>query len=161
MPKTTMREESEYSLPEDMLFPGRVLSIASRTIEFTVKKDGRGKKAGDKDSFDVWEWEFSIDDGPYATLKGYGTTESYLTNLAEPRGRTALARPWCETLIGRTIEIGEEFDTESLIGLPCQFTVVHEEPRPKKDGGMFYGCAVADVFPVAPAAQNLNSEPPF
>lgn len=164
MPASTMREESAYPLPEDVIFDGRLNKVEVRTIEFTRKRDGGGKKAGDRDSFDVWEWEFVVTQGDHAGIKARGTTEDHLNNLEEPRGRTKLARPWCETLLGRQIAIGENFDTDTtIVGLPCRFTVKHGEPTPKKDGGFFYPCDVEDVFPApsAATAATHDSAPPF
>lgn len=155
-PKATMREESLYSLPEDVLLPAKLNSVVTRTIPFTYKK---GPKLGQESSFDIWVWEFEITEGDYAGLKAWGETEDQLNNLEEPRGRSKLVRPWAETLLGKEIQIGEEFDTDDLIGLSCQITVKHEEPRPKKDGGFFYGCPVEDVFPAAAATS--DDEPPF
>jgi hypothetical protein len=156
MPSSTMREESAYPLPEDVLFPAELTSVVVRTVEFTYKK---GPKVGEKGSFDLWVWEFAITGGDYAGMKAWGETEDNLNNLEEPKGRAKLVRPWAETLLGRQIEIGENFDTDQVLGLPCKITVKHEEPRPKKDGGFFYGCPVEDVFPADP--RSSDDAPPF
>lgn len=156
MPSATMREESAYPLPEDTIFPAVLQKVEVRTVEFTYKK---GPKKDQKGSFDLWKWEFQITEGEFAGLHAWGETEAELNNLEEPRGRAKLARPWCETLLGRQIEIGEPFDTDQVLGVPCKITVTHEEPRPKKDGGFYYGCPVEDVFPAAP--RTSDDEPPF
>ena len=161
MPASTMREESAYPLPEDMLFAGRLNKVEVRNISGVTKS---GKNVGKSYDFNVWEWEFEVTEGDFAGIKVRGTTEDHLNNLEEPRGRTKLARPWSETLLGRPIQIGENFDTDTtIVGLPCKFTVKHEEPRPKTDGGFWYGCEVEDVFPAVPAAlaATHSSEPPF
>lgn len=158
MPSATMRTESEYRLPEDVIFPAKLMAVTSRTIEFVHKK---GDKIGQKGSFDKWEWEFLITEGEYAGQKAYGSTEAVLNNLPEPRGNDKLVRPWAETLLGRQIQPGERFDTEQVVGLPCLITVRHEEPRPKSNGGTYYGCPVEDVFPAPSAAQSPSAEPPF
>lgn len=143
MPKATKVEEDEYRLPSDTLFPAVLDRVSIRTIEYTLKKDRGTKKAGEKDSFDKWVWEFRITDGAYKGDTAYGETEDRLTNREDN-----LVRQWGETLLGREIELGEEFDTDNVLGLPCQVTVRHEEPRQKKDGtGFFYGCPVDEVFP--------------
>lgn len=159
MPRATMKEESAYALPADTLFEGKLNSVTVKTIEYTLKKDRGSKKAGEKDSFDIWEWEFEVTDGAYKGTRAWGTTESELNNLEEPRGRSKLVRPWAETLLGRQIQIGEDFDTDQIVGLPCKFTVVNEEPVEKKNGdGWFYGCSVDDVFP---SSNGLREDPPF
>ena len=139
-----MKEETAYPLPEDVLFQGKLNSVEVRCIDFTYKK---GPKVGQKGSFDLWKWEYEITEGEYQGLRAWGETEADLNNLEEPRGRAKLVRPWAETLIGRQIAIGEDFDTDQVLGLPCKFTVTHEEPRAKADGGFYYGCPVEDVFP--------------
>ena len=151
MPRTTMKEETAYSLPEDVLFFGKLNSVTVRTIEFTRRKDGGGKKAGEADSFDKWVWEYEITEGEFTGQRAWGETEDELNNLEEPRGNSKLVRPWAETLLNRALTVGEDFDTDQVVGLPCKFTVSHDEPRQKKDGGFFYGCPVEDVFPAGPA----------
>lgn len=158
MPRATMKEETLYSLPEDTIFEGKLNSVTVRTIEFTLKKDRGTKKAGEKDSFDKWVWEFEVTSGEFTGQKAWGETEDELNNLEEQRGNSKLVRPWAETLLGRQIAIGEDFDTDQVVGLPCKFTVSHDEPREKKDGGWFYGCPVEDVFP---SSNGSREEPPF
>jgi hypothetical protein len=145
-----MKEETPYPLPEDELFVGKLDAVTVRTIEGISKKPGKPDRPY---SFDLWVWEFSITEGEHAGMKAWGETEGELNNLEEPKGRAALVRPWAETLLGRTIEIGEDFDTDQVLGLPCKFTVTHEEPRQKKDGGFYYGCPVDDVFPSSARAE--------
>lgn len=145
MPKTTMVNEEAYALPMGVPFPAELQSVTERTIEYTRKKDGNGKKAGDKDSFVKWVWEFKITEGEYAGMTARGETEDRLTNREDN-----LVRQWSETLLNTTIEVGQGLDTDTLIGLPCVITVRHEEPRPKKDGsGNWYDCPVDDVFPAS------------
>jgi len=150
MPVTTNREETEYALPEDTLFPGILASVSTRTINYNDKKTGEAK------SFDKWEWVFEISEGEYSGLNGYGETESYMSTRDDNK-----VRQWAETLRDMPFEIGDGLDTDELVGLPCMFTVLHEEPRPKKDGsGMWYSCKVKDLFPEG-TTQKQADEPPF
>ncbi len=159
MPRATMKEESAYALPSDTLFDGQLNAVKIKTIEFTLKKDRGLKKQGEKDSFDIWEWEFEVTAGAYKGTRCWGTTESELNNLEEPRSRSKLVRPWAETLLGRQIAIGEDFDTDQICGLPCKFTVTNEEPVERKDGnGFYYGCSVEDVFP---SSNSTKEDAPF
>jgi hypothetical protein len=148
MPQSTMREEDEYALPEDTLFPGVLNKVDVRTIKWKSKRDGSDQ------SRDVWTWEFQITDGEYAPLRAWGESEDRLTTHPDNK-----VRQWGETLRGKPFELGEGLNTDDLIGLPCMFTIKHEEPRPRKDGtGNFYGVRVDDVFPVD-ALQ--PADPPF
>lgn len=152
MPKATKTEEDEYRLPAEVYFPAKLKAVTSKTIDFEYKaesaavKKGR-KKAGDKGSFDKWEWEFEITDGDYKGASAYGDTDARLTTRDDD-----VVRQWAETLMGREIEIGEEFDTDNIIGYSCLISVRHDDPRPKKDGGFFYGCPVDDVLPASGSA---------
>lgn len=148
MPKATVREEAEYRLPAGMLFQGRLDKVTERTNIFTYQphhaavKNGRAR-AGEKGEIVKWIWEFKITDGAYDGETAYGETDPKITTKEDDN-----ARQWSETLLGRELEINEEFDTDQVIGLPCKFTVRHGEPRDKKDGGKFYPCPVDDVFPM-------------
>ena len=152
MPTSTMREESEYRLPENTPFPAVLESVSTRTIKYT--RDGQEK------SFDKWEWVFKITEGEYAGMEAYGESEDRLTNHPDNK-----VRQWAETLRDAPFEIGEGLNTDDLLGLPCVITVSHGEPRPKKDGTNFYPCPVQDVFPEGTEAgqfgRNAEDEPPF
>lgn len=148
MPSSTMKEKSEYALPEDIPFPGILKAVEEKAYPYKSKKDGSDQV------FKKWVWEFQITEGEFAPLRAWGETEPELTTHPDN-----LVRQWGETLRDKQFEIGEDINTDDLLGLPCLFTVRHEEPRPKKDGsGNFYGCRVADVFPID-ALQ--SDEPPF
>ena len=159
MPRSTMKEETAYKLPEDTLFVGKLNAVEVRTINFVLKKDVGTRKAGEASSFDKWVWEFEVTEGAYTGDRAWGETEDELNNLEEARGNSHLVRPWAETLLGRQITIGEDFDTDQVVGLPCKFTVSHDEPRLKKDGGYYHGCPVDDVFPASSAAADSGKVP--
>lgn len=143
MPKTTMQHEDEYPVPAGTPFPATLQAVNERVIEF-FKKDQYGNKTDQKDSFTKWVWEFKITEGDYAGIKVYGETQDRLTNREDN-----LVRQYAETLLNTTIEVGQGLDTDTLIGLPCVVTVRHDDPRPKRDGGMFYPCPVDEVFPAS------------
>lgn len=149
MPRSTMTEQSEYALPEDVLLPAILETVEVRTINY--KRDGKDK------SFDKWVWTFQITDGDYAGLHAYGETEDRLTSHPDNK-----VRQWAEVLRGIGFEVGEGLDTDDLLGLPAVITVKHEEPRLKKDGeSYFYGCPVKDVFPEGTTAPDGYGEAPF
>lgn len=144
MPKAKMKEETEYALPEGVPFPAVLSSVTVKTIEY-FKKDQYGNKTSEKASFDKWIWEFKITDGDYAGMRAWGETEDQLTTREDNK-----VRQWSTTLLNiEDFEVGQDLDTDTLIGLPCLITVRHDEPRQKRDGGFFYGCPVDDVFPAS------------
>lgn len=147
-----MQDEDTYRLPADQLFAARLDKVEEKVINFTYRADssvvaaGRAN-VGEAGQFVKWTWEFFITDGDHQGERAWGETPDRLTNREDN-----VVRQWAETLLGREIEMGEEFDTDIIIGLPCKITVRHEEPRPRKDGqGSFYGCPVADVLPAEDA----------
>lgn len=150
MPKATMREEAEYPLPMGEYFPARLERVSEKEIKF-FKKDDRGVKTNEESSFTKWIWEFKITDGPFQGMKAWGETEDRLTSREDN-----LVRQWAEALLNAEIQIGDEFDTDAVIGLPCVISVRHDPPRPKRDGGNFYGCPVDEVMPSA-----ASEEAPF
>ena len=173
--KSKVVEASNYPIPEDTLIPLRLDSVTLVEIPFVVKK---GARMGQEGIFTKWEWEFYVLQGEYAGLTVRGNSEPQFTAADVQGGSLSLARPWAEALLGRAIELGEEVDTDDLIGLPAQGTVRHLEPRPKKDGeGFWFNVEIDELFPAGmgdranyPAMQNNNAaewqavsagEPPF
>ena len=158
MPKAILREEADYRLPADVAFPARLASVKERKTPFTYQAHHKAVQAGrarvgEAGEVVKWVWEFDIIDGDYNCEKAWGETDPKVTSSSDDP-----VRQWSETLLGRDLELGEELDTDLLVGLPCQIVVRHEEPRARKDGsGNFYGCPVADVFP----ANSEYDEPPF
>jgi hypothetical protein len=170
--KSTVIEASNYPIPEDTLLPLKLESVTRVEVPFTYRK---GPKMGTAGIFIKWEWEFACGEGEYAGLNVRGNSEPRITSNDQASGDLALARPWVEALLGRELELGEEVDTDDLIGLPAQGTVKHLEPRPKKEGDGFWfnieldelfpaGMGNQSNFPAAPdpwATANINDEPPF
>lgn len=149
MPKATVREGSTYRLPTDTLFTGRLTSVADKKVEFTYKAHhaavkNKKKQVGEKGEVHKWVWTFTIlNDGEFYGFDVELETEPAITTLDGDK-----VREIAETLLGRPVDLGEDFDTDLIVSLPCQFTIAHQEPRTRSDGkGEFYGCEIADVFP--------------
>lgn len=161
MPKGTVTEATNYPIPTDTLCPAKLQSVEEVSVPFTYK---RGDKAGQTGSFNKWTWTFKIYEGPYAGLTVEGSSEPAVTNGDTQSGFLHLARPWYETLLGRELRLGEGVDTETLLGLPCQITVKHLDPKPRRDGdGFWFNMEVEDVLPPKRDASGAVSyeEPPF
>lgn len=152
MPKTTMEEEPDFRLPKETLFPAVLKSVTEREVKYTNRK-------GEKDTFYKWEWEFEIIEGEYAGLKAWGDTEDRLTTR-----ETNKVRPWAKALMQRDddFELGEDFDTDSVLGLECVIEV-DNVVREKKDGSgdKSYLTPVSEVYPVTVLGEIQSSEPPF
>ncbi len=171
MPKSTVNEESPYPIPLDTLVPVVLISVQEVQVPFTYKS---GPKAGTAGSFTKWEWNTEVIDGEYAGLDLRGSTEAKITNASQPSNFLLLALPFAEAFLGRTLDLGEEVDTDELIGLIAQATVKHLDPRPRRDGdGFWFNIEVDEIYPFAPTnggnpAGNLqqqmltpSDEPPF
>jgi len=148
MPTATKKEGSDYRLPEGEYFPAVLKSVTEVEIPYTVKK---GAKAGEQAIFRKWEWVFEITEGEYAGMDAFGDTEAELTTREDN-----LVRQWGETLLGRELELGEDFDTDLVLEIPCIITVRNDPPRPRADGTNFYPCPVHEVFPSTNAAPARN-----
>ena len=145
--KSAVTEGSNYPVPMDTLVPLKLESVTHVEIPFTYKK---GAKMGQAGTFVKWEWEFIIPEGEFTGLNVRGNSEPRFTSQDQSSGDLALARPWAEALLGRELELGEEIDTDDLIGLTGQGTVRHLDPRPKKEGdGFWFNVELEELFPAS------------
>lgn len=141
MPKGTVVEDEPYPIPENIPVPVRLDSVELFQHEYTNRQ-------GNPAVFRKWEWNFSVIEGEYSGLTIRGNSEPKITNMTERTGDLHLARPWIEALLGRELQIGEEVDTDDLVGLTAVASVEHLEPRPKKDGGGFwFNVAIDELYP--------------
>lgn len=145
MPKAEVTNEDPYPIPVDTLIPLRLDTCTREVIEYVASK---GKNIGTKQVFVKWEWTFQVVAGDYEGLTVRGNTEPKITGLLDQQGSLKLAKPFVEALLGRTIDLGEEIDTDDLIGLQCQGTVWQLPPRPKKEGqGNWYNVEIEELYP--------------
>jgi hypothetical protein len=139
MPKTTVEKGKRYSLPKETLLPAVLEEVEEQVINYTIKK---GPNAGQKDSFTKWRWKFTITEGEYAGVAISGDTDGKATNLPGDK-----PREWYEALAQVAVDLGDGFDTDNVIGLPCKIEVEHEEPRETSRGNKFYPNPVVRVYP--------------
>jgi len=133
--------------------------VEAVNIDYTVKK---GPNAGKPGKFHKWEWTFSVYDGEYAGLNVRGNSEPRITSMEERTGSLHLARNWVEALLGRELQLGEEVDTDDLIGLAGVGTVTHLEPRAKKDGeGMWFNVELDELFPAGSMGTQTPAADPW
>lgn len=162
-----------YPLPEQTVFDAALLSCTEEHIPFTYKN---GPKAGTPGTFAKWEWTFIVTSPQqeFNEIEVKGSTEPRITDATDS-DFLPLARPYVEALLGRALQVGEDVDTDDLLGLPCKITVRHEKPRPRKQGdGFWYNVSIDEIFPAAgtpqpsppqqqhdPWAPSSSDEPPF
>lgn len=157
--KSTVKEGDDlYPLPEGQTFDGQLIKCEQVDVPFTYKK---GDKAGTQGSFQKWEWTLVVM-GPseFESIEVRGSTEPKITDAADS-DFLPLARPYVEAFLARPINLGEEIDTDDLIGLWCKFSVRHQEPRARKQGdGFWYNVEVDEVFPYHPTNGAVAQQQP-
>lgn len=151
MPKSTVTErtlDDLYPLPQGEVFDGQLIKCEQVSVPFTYKS---GDRKGQQGSFDKWEWTLVVmAPDSFAGTEVRGSTEPRITDAADSEF-LPLARPYVEAFLARALQVGEEIDTDDLIGLWCKFSVRHQEPRARKNGdGFWYNVEVDEVFPYHP-----------
>jgi len=154
MPKSINRVESEYRYPDDEYYPSELVRVEEVEVPYFKKDRVTGERTTEQDVFRKWEWYFKVVSGPFAGDTLRGDTRAEITTREDCQ-----ARIWGEALLGREIQVGEEFDTDQVLGLPCLVSVRHEKPRDRPDGTKFYACAVDEVMPRT--GQLADEEIPF
>jgi hypothetical protein len=146
MPKSTVEKSEIRLLPEDKLFRARLNSVTAKTIEWADKATGEAKSA------ELWEWEFEVMEGEYAGVKVWGETDAKLTNHPDNKPRN-----WAETLQGKELEVGEEFNTDDVVGLIADIEVQHKHYM--KNGEERRIHKIRDVVPAL--SPSSHAAPPF
>lgn len=152
MPKATKKEQGLYKFPEGEYYPAVLVDVEEKEVPY-FKKDKSGNRTNEQAVFVKWVWKFEIADGQFKGEWGYGETTAEYTNREDN-----LVRQWGETLLGRELDLGEEFDTDKITGLPCMISFRNDEPRRKNDGTLFYPSPVDEVLP---RSGGLDVNPPF
>ena len=151
MPKSTVEQfdpSQLYPIPENVPVPVVLQACEQENVTFTYRQ---GKKAGQEGGFLKWKWTFLVDSGKYAGVQFDGSTEPKVTDSTQQEF-LPLARPLVEALLGRPLQIGEEVDTDLLVGLHAVATVRHQDPRPRKNGdGFWYNVELNEIFPATGA----------
>lgn len=151
MPKAVKVHESEYRYPDDLFYTCKLIAVDE--VEVPYFKKVNGVRTNEQAVFKKWQWRFEIVEGAYLGEVLRGDTRPEYTTRADNK-----VRQWSEALLNREMSVGEELDTDMLIGLPCIVTIAHAEPRKKADGTYFYPCEVEEVLP---KSGSLVNNPPF
>lgn len=129
-------------IPEDTIHKARVRSITPKEIHW---------KRNDKDlSTTLLNWRFEVTDGEFVGRNVWGSTDARLS--LDPRNKY---RPWAETLLGRTLDVGTALDTDDLIGLTCEIAITYRADR--TDPAKKY----VEVGDLIPTVEFAYQEPPF
>lgn len=126
MPVYEVEEQKDLSIPEGKIVRAKLVEIAAKTIEWTVKS---GPEQGAKKSAVLLNWwwevqgpEYTKDDGTQRKVRG--ECDSRVTN--HPNNKF---RAWAQGLLNREINVGMPIDTDDLVGLSADITVKHRPDR--------------------------------
>lgn len=120
-------------IPEDDFVPAKLTKIEEKQISWTDKQTGKPKEA------EILEWTFVVTSGAHEGKTVRGSCDPRLSNHENNR-----FRQWVEGVLGRDLAVGENIDTDDLIGLTADITVLH-----KDRGGTVY-MNLADVVSSSP-----------
>lgn len=142
-----LKKTDELNLiPENELVNVRVSNIEMR--EFTF----------DNEKVEKLRWEFVVvDPGPWEGKNIFGDTSTNFT--AHPNCK---AYNWSTAITGKQFDVGEELDTDNLLGLPCRVIIMH---KPDREGRSWM--RVREVLPARTgtegigAGEGIPSEAPF
>lgn len=163
MPKATTEQGQPYFFEEGE-FLAILRSVEERHVDFIYKSHHKavikGKaKAGDKSSFDNWEWEFELLEGDRE-----GQTITLTTDPKVELEGYSPARVAYEALQGEALELGQEIDTDLVVGCKARVVLKHEDPKPSGDR-TYYNTVIADVLPAHDSQVDGDAmdtdEPPF
>lgn len=118
MPVYTNEDYEEGLIPEDTLLPAKLVKIEDKTIKWTDKDTQEKKEA------EILEWSFLVTSGQYSGQTVTGSCDPRLSNHESNR-----FRQWVEGVLGRELAVGEDIDTDDLIGLTAEITVFHKERK--------------------------------
>lgn len=142
----TTEDEPDLTLPEDTIFPARLIEIKPKLIEW------RDKQTNEAKSKNMLEWWFEItSSNQYRGRKVKAECEAKLSNHPSNRFRA-----WSQVLLDREIPVGMGIDTDDLTGLSCELTIRHE--KAKNDPSKIFE-RVDEILPAS--SSGFSDEPPF
>lgn len=102
--------ESDFELvPEGEIVAAKVKEIKAETLDFGPRLN----------------WAFEITEAPWEGVRVLDSCSQKFT--IDPPSKFY---EWACQLLGRTFEIGEQIDTDDLVGLSCRIEIAH---KPAKD----------------------------
>jgi len=159
MPKATVKRGRLYFYEEGE-FTAILRSVEENTVEYTAKSHHQAVKkgearVGDTLSFDQWIWTWDLLSGDH------GSTEiEFKTNPGIEIARRTLGLQAWEALTGEPLELGQDIDTDVIVGGKARLVIVHEDPETGRDGNTYYRSRVGEVLPLGDSGP-AEDEIPF
>lgn len=105
MPVLEASESSFEMIPEGDIVAAKVAEIEQKTLDFGERLN----------------WKFEVTEAQWEGYKINGSTSMKFT--IDPPSKFY---EWAVQLLGRTFELGENIDTDDLIGLQCRIEIEHK-----------------------------------
>lgn len=162
MPKAPVTQGSAYFLEEGE-YLALLRNVEERRTEFTYKSHHKAvqrgtKRVGDTGEVHLWQWTWELLQGPNAGAEVTMETQPTIELEGWSPGRVAY-----EALMGEPLVLGQDVDTDLVVGLKARIVLTHQAPRQAGDR-TFYDTKVTDVLPARDgdeADQYQADEPPF
>lgn len=160
MARATVQQGSKYFFEEGE-FLAILREVEEKHVDFTYKSHHKavqnGKaKAGDPGSFDHWIWKFDLLQGERA-----GQEITLETDPSVELEGYSMARVAYEALQGEPLELGQDIDTDLVVGMRARLVISHMPERQSGDR-VFYDSKITDLLPVRDGDDvELSDEPPF
>ena len=165
MPKAEVKQGSAY-FHEEGEFLAILRGVEDRRVLFTYKSHHKAVQrgtvnVGDEGEIHRWKWTWELLDGPNA-----GSEIALETDPSIELEGYSPARVAYEALQGEPVQLGQDIDTDLVVGLKARVVLKHMDPRVSGDR-TFYDTKVVDVFPAKDGDQDVESpwnggdEPPF
>lgn len=146
MVKAVAEEGKPYFFDEGV-FLAQLVSVEERRVTYRLRahhaavKNGKGN-VGDEAFFDQWRWTWELLQGAQAGSRIDVDTDPKIVLEGD-----SLARDQYEALIGRALELGEQIDTDVVLGAKARLRIVHRDPVARHDGTTGYYTDVTEVLP--------------
>lgn len=162
MPKTEVTQGSAYHLEEGD-FLALLREVEDRRVPFTYKSHHKAvqrgdKRAGEEGEVHKWKWVWELLEGPNAGAEVPMETQPTIELEGWSPGRVAY-----EALIGEPLLLGQDIDTDLVVGGKARIVLTHQAPR-NADGRTFYDTRITDILPAKDgdeSRQYQEDEPPF
>lgn len=163
MAKATAEQGKPYFYDEGE-YLAILREVEEKHVDFTYKSHHKavqnGKaRVGDQGGFDQWIWKWELLEGEQAGRTMDVTTEPKVELTGWSPAKSAY-----EALVGSPIELGQEIDTDLVVGLKARLVLTHLDPRTQGDR-TYYETKVTDVLPARDGDEGIDSmysdEPPF
>ena len=162
MPKAEVTQGSAYFLEEGE-YLAVLRDVEDRRTPFTYKSHHKAvqrgqKRVGEEGEVHRWKWAWELLEGPNAGAEVILETDPSIELEGWSPARVAY-----EALQGEALSLGQDVDTDLVVGLKARVVLTHQAPRQAGDR-TFYDTKITDILPAKDGdegSQYQGDEPPF